>query len=117
MWLDSHNTKIIEPSLGLVSAVANDEMVAAQRLVVKVIPIRGIVIGLNRVANDNGMVAVADVDGAVAQVVIKRHTQRFLCIRRLEVRAAHVATHQRALDVDFVLVVGFVYLFAGAYQC
>ena len=33
MWPDRHDSEIIEPSLGLVGAVADDEMVAAQGLV------------------------------------------------------------------------------------
>ena len=105
MHLHRHNPEIVEPAFGFVGAVADDEMVAAQGLVVEIVPIWGMVIGRNRVANGNGMVVVADADGAVAKVVIKRHAEGFLVESRHEVGAAHVAIAQRAFDVDFVLVV------------
>ena len=66
MRLNRHDAEIVEPSFGLIYTVADDEVIAAQRLVVKVIPIRGIVIGLNRVANDNGMVNEIEIsDGSI----------------------------------------------------
>lgn len=112
MWFDSDNAEGIEPSFGLVGAVADDKMITIQRLVVEIIPVRGRVKGVHRVAIDHGIGPVADADGAVAQTVVKLYAKRFFKVGYYNVRAFHVAVHQRALDVDFVLVVGLDF-FAG----
>ena len=94
MQFDSNKPEVVEPALSLIGAVADDEMIAVQRLVVKVIPIRGIVKGVHGVANDNGIGIVADVDGTIAQVVIKLYTKRFLIKSHLYVGIFHVTAHQ-----------------------
>ena len=116
MWFDSDNAEGIEPSFGLVGAVADDKMITIQRLVVEIIPVRGRVKGVHRVAIDHGIGSVADADGAVAQTVVKLYAKRFLKISYHNVRAFHVAVHQRALDVDFVLVVGRVFFCAREHR-
>ena len=116
MWFDSDNAEGIEPPLGLVVAVADDEMIAVKRLVVEIIPVRSMVISLNRVANHNGMVRVADVNSTIAQIIIKPHTECLLAESHHNVRAFHVAVHQCALDVDFVLVVGRVFFCAREHR-
>ena len=112
MWLDSDNAESIKPPFSLVGAVADDEMIAVERLVVEIIPIRGSVKGIHRIAIDKGIGFVADADGAVAQTVVKPYAKRFLRVSCNNIGAFHVAVHQRSFDVDFVLVVWRVFLFA-----
>ena len=72
--------------------------------------------GIHSVAKNNGIGSIADADNAVAQTVVKPYAKRFLKVRYYNVRAFHIAVHQCAFDVDFVLVVGRVFLHAWEKQ-
>ena len=113
---DHYNPEIIEPSLGLVGAVADDEMVTSQRLVAHEETCSRIVARGNGVAKDDMIEFVADADDALTQIVVEVHMDRLVPIARLKVRSSHVAIRKRAFDVDFVLVaderVGFGYFHA-----
>ena len=104
MWSNCHNAEIIEPSLGLVGAVADDEMVTPLGLVAHIVAYLGIGIGWGLLAEEDGILRIADGHRAVAHIFVEIHIDCLSQVTRLDVRTSHVASHQRAFDVDFVLV-------------
>ena len=104
MWSNCHNAEIIEPSFGFIRAVADDEVIAAQGLVAHIVAHLGIGIGWDLLAEEDGILFIADGHRAVVHVFMEIHIDRLAQVARLNVWTSHVATHQRTLDVDFVLV-------------
>ena len=104
MWSNCHNAEIIEPSLGLVCAVADDEMVTSQGLVAHEEAYFGVGVGGRLLAEEDGILRIADGHLAIVHVFVEIHVDRLAQVARLNVWTSHVATHQRTLDVDFVLV-------------
>ena len=105
MRLDRHNAEIVEPSLGLVGAVADDEMVAAQGLVAHIESRSCVVSRGYSVAKNDMVLFVADADDTFTQIIVEVHINGLTPIARLDVRMAHVAIGKRAFDVDFVFVI------------
>ena len=105
MRLDRHNAESIEPSHGLVVAVADDEMVAVKRLVAHIESRSCVVSRSYGVAKNDMVLSVADADDALTQIIVEVHINGLAKIARLDVRMAHVAVGKRAFDVDFVFVV------------
>ena len=116
LWPNGDNLEVVEPSLGLVGAVADDEVVATHGLVAHIITISGAIVSVDSVANGSVATIIADAYRASPQVVIKLEPNRFLQVVCNDVRAAHVAIGKRTLDIDFALVVGFVDLLARTDQ-
>ena len=108
MRLDRHNSEIVEPPFGLVGAVADDEMVATQRLVAHIESRSCVVSRSYGVAENDMVLSVADADDAFTHIIVEVHINGLTPITRLNVRIAHVAIGKRALDVDFVFVVNEV---------
>ena len=104
MWLDSDNLIVVEPPLGLVGAVADDEMVTPLGLVAHIVAYLGIGIGWGLLAEEDGILRIADGHRAVAHIFVEIHIDCLSQVARLNVGTSHVASHQRTLDVDFVLV-------------
>ena len=102
MLPDRHNPEIIEPPLGLVSAVADDQMIASQGKVAHVVANRSVGMSRCLFLEQNGILRIADGHCAIAHVVVEIHINRLAEIACLNVRIAHVAVAQRAFDVDFV---------------
>ena len=98
------NAEIVEPTFGLVCAVADDEVVAAHGLVAHEVAHFGIGMGRGFFAEQNGILRIADGHHAHAQIVVEIHINGLTNVARLDVGAAHVAVAQRAFDVNFVLV-------------
>ena len=105
LWPNGDNLEVVEPSLGAVGAVADDEMVATQGLVAHVELRSSVVSRAHGVAKHDMVLPVADADNALTQIIVEIHMNRLAPITRLDVRMAHVAIGKRAFDVDFVLVV------------
>ena len=104
MRLDRHNPEIVEPSLGLIGAVADDEMVTPQGLVAHIVAHLGIGIGWGLLAEEDGILRVANGYRAVVHVFVEIHIDCLSQVARLNVGTSHVASHQRTFDVDFFLV-------------
>ena len=105
MRFNCYNAEIVEPPLGAVGAVADDEMVATQGLVAHVESRASVVSRSYGVAKNDMVLPVANADNALTQIIVEIHMNRLAPITRLDVRMAHVAIGKRAFDVDFVLVV------------
>ena len=105
MWSNYYNAEIIEPSFGLIGAVADDEMIAAQGLVAHIESRSCVVSRSYGVAKNDMVLSVADADDAFTHIIVKVHIHGLPPITRLNVWIAHVAIGQRAFDVDFVFVV------------
>lgn len=116
MRFNCYNAEIVEPSLGAVGAVADDEVITAQGLVTHVELRSSVVSRAHGVAKHDMVLPVADAHNAIAKIVVEAHMNRFAPIARLKVRSSHVAIRKRAFDVDFFLVVdervGFGYFHA-----
>ena len=108
MRFNCYNAEIVEPSLGLVGAVADDEVIAAQGLVAHIESRSCVVSRSYGVAKNDMVLSVADADDALTHIIMEVHINGLSPITRLNVRIAHVAIGKRALDVDFVLVVNEV---------
>ncbi len=104
MRFDSDNAEGIETPLGLVGAVADDEMITSHRQVAHIIAHLSVGVGRGLFAKQDGVLCVADGYRAIVHVVVEIHIKRFPKIACLDVGSFHVAVHQRAFDVDFVLV-------------
>ena len=105
MWSNYYNAEIIEPSFGLIHAVADDEVVATQGLVAHIESRSCVVFRGYGVAKNDMVLSVADTDDAFTHIIVEVHINGLSPITRLNVRIAHVAVAQRAFDVDFVFVV------------
>ena len=105
MRFNCYNAEIVEPSFGLIGAVADDEVVAAQGLVAHVESRSCVVSRSYGVAKNDTVLSIADADDALTQIIVEVHINGLSPITRLNVRIAHVAVAQRAFDVDFVFVV------------
>ena len=105
---DRDDTEIVKPSLGLVGAVADDEVVAAQGLVAHIESRSCVVSRSYGVAKDDMVLSVADADDALTHILVEVHVDGFPPIACLDVRIAHVTVGKRAFDVDFVFVVNEV---------
>ena len=108
MRLDRHNSEVVEPSFGLIGAIADDEMVATQRLVAHIESRSCVVSRSYGVAKNDMVLSVADADDAFTHIIVEVHINGLSPVTRLNVRIAHVAIGKRALDVDFVFVVNEV---------
>ena len=108
MRSNCYNAEIIKPSLGLVGAVADDEVIAAQGLVAHIESRSCVVTRSYGVAKNDMVLSVADADDAFTHIIVEVHINGLAPITRLNVRIAHVAIGKRALDVDFVFVVNEV---------
>ena len=113
MRFNCHNAEIIEPSFSFIRAVADDEVVTPQGLVAHEVAHFGIGMSRGFLAEQDGILRVADGHGANAHVVMEIHEDGLAEVACLNVRAAHVAVAQRAFDVDFVLVVDDVVVDIG----
>ena len=102
MRLDRHNSEVVEPSFGLVGAIADDEMVATQGLVAHIETRSCVVSRSYGVAKNDMVLSIADTDDAFTHIIVEVHINGLSPITRLNVRIAHVAVGQRAFDVDFV---------------
>ena len=102
---DRHNPEIVEPSFGLIGAVADHKMVAVQRLITHLELPPNIGKSLDGVANHQGTLFACDAYCAVAEIFMELNPKRVMFQEGLNVRAAHVAIGHRAFDVDFVFVV------------
>ena len=100
-----HNAEVVEPSLGLFDAVADDEVIAAQGLVAHIESRSCVVSRSYGVAKNDVVLSVADADDALTQIIVEVHVDGLSPIARFDVRMAHVAVGKRAFDVDFVFVV------------
>ena len=100
-----HDTEVVEPSLGLFDAVADDEVIAAQGLVAHIESRSCVVTRSYGVAKNDMVLSVADADDALTHIIVEVHINGLSPITRLNVRIAHVAIGKRAFDVDFVFVV------------
>ena len=105
MRFNCYNAEIVEPPLGLVGAVADDEMVATQGLVAHIESRSCVVTRSYGVAKNDMVLSVADADDAFTHIIVEVHINSLSPITRLNVRIAHVAVAQRAFYVDFVFVV------------
>ena len=105
MRFNCYNAEIVEPSFGLVGAVADDEVVAAQGLVAHIESRSCVVSRSYGVAKNDMVLSVADADDALTHIIVEVHINGLSPITRLDVRMAHVAIGKRAFDVDFVFVV------------
>ena len=105
MRSNCYNAEIIKPSLGLVGAVADDEVIAAQGLVAHIESRSCVVSRSYGVAKNDMVLSVADADDAFTHIIVEVHINGLSPITRLNVRIAHVAIGKRAFDVDFVFVV------------
>ena len=108
MRFNCYNAEIIEPSFGLIGAVADDEMVATQGLVAHIESRSCVVSRSYGVAKNDMVLSVADADDALTHIIVEVHINGLSPITRLDVRIAHVAVAQRAFDVDFVFVINEV---------
>ena len=108
MRLDRYNPEIIEPPFGLVGAVADDQMIASQGKVAHIVANRSVRISRSLFLEQDGVLRVADGHGAIVHVVVEIHIKRSTQIASLNVGMAHIAVHQRAFDVDFILIVNEV---------
>ena len=108
MRLDRHNSEVVEPSFGLVGAIADDEVVAAQGLVAHIESRSCVVTRSYGVAKNDMVLSVADADDALTHIIMEVHINGLSQITRFDVRRAHVAIGKRAFDVDFVFVVNEV---------
>ena len=105
MRSNCYNAEIIEPAFGLIGAVADDEMVAAQGLVAHIESSSCVVSRSYGVAKNDVVLSVADADDTLTHIIVEVHINGLAPITRLNVWMAHVAIGKRALDVDFVFVV------------
>ena len=105
MRFNCYNAEIVEPSLGLVGAVADDEVVATHGLVAHIESRSCVVSRSYGVAKNDMVLSVADADDALTHIIVEVHINGLPPITRLNVRIAHVAIGKRAFDVDFVFVV------------
>ena len=96
--------KIVEPPLGLVGVVADDQMVSAKWVVTHKEANLSIRKSGLFLAEDDGILCIADGHRANAQIVVEIHINGLTNVARLDVGAAHVTVHQRAFDIYFVLV-------------
>lgn len=108
MRLDRHNSEVVEPSFGLVGAIADDEMVATQGLVAHIETRSCVVSRSYGVAKNDMVLSVADADDAFTHIIVEVHINGLSPITRLDIWMAHVAIGKRAFDVDFVFVVNEV---------
>ena len=108
MGPDRHDAEIVKPSFGLIGAVADDEVVAAQGLVAHIESRSCVVSRTYGVAKNDLVLPVADADDALTHIIVEVHINGLSPITRLNVRMAHVTIGQRAFDVDFVFVVNEV---------
>ena len=108
MRFNCYNAEIVEPPLGLVGAVADDEMVATQGLVAHIESRSCVVTRSYGVAKNDMVLSVADADDALTHIIMEIHINGLSPITRLNVRIAHVAIGKRAFDVDFVFVINEV---------
>ena len=108
MRLDRHNSEVVEPSFGLVGAIADDEMVATQGLVAHIESRSCVVTRSYGVAKNDMVLSVADTDDALTHIIVEVHINGLSPITRLDIWMAHVAIGKRAFDVDFVFVVNEV---------
>ena len=100
-----HDAEIMEPSLSLVGAVADDEVIAAQGLVAHIVAHFRVGVSRLFLAENDGILRVANRHCANTHVVVEIHINSLAKIARFDVRMAHVTVGKRAFDVDFVLVV------------
>lgn len=105
MRSNCYNAEIVEPSLGLVGAVVDDEVVATQGLVAHIESRSCVVSRSYGVAKNDMVLSVADADDALTHIIVEVHINGLSPITRLDIWMAHVAIGKRALDVDFVFVV------------
>ncbi len=105
MRSNCYNAEIVEPSFGLVGAVADDEMVATQGLVAHIESRSCFVTRSYGVAKNDMVLSVADADDALTHIIVEVHINGLSPITRLDIWMAHVAIGKRAFDVDFVFVV------------
>ncbi len=108
MWCNCHNAEIIEPSFGVVHAVADDEVIASQGLVAHIESRSCVVSRSYGVAKNDVVLSVADADDTLTHIIVEVHINGLSPITRLDIWMAHVAIAQRAFDVDFVFVVNEV---------
>ena len=108
MRLDRHNSEVVEPSFGLVGAIADDEMVATQGLVAHIETRSCVVSRSYGVAKNDMVLSIADTDDAFTHIIVEVHINGLSPITRLDIWMAHVAIGKRAFDVDFVFVVNEV---------
>ena len=108
LWPNGDNLEVVEPSLGLVGAVADDEVVATHGLVAHIESRSCVVTRSYGVAKNDMVLSVADADDALTHIIVEVHINGLSPITRLDVRMAHVAIGKRAFDVDFVFVVNEV---------
>ena len=112
-----HDAEIVEPSLGLFDAVADDEVVAAQGLVAHIESRSCVVSRSYGVAKNDMVLSVADADDAFTHIIVEVHINGLTPITRLNVWIAHVAIGKRAFDVDFVFVVDEIGRFEFLARC
>ena len=112
-----HDTEVVEPSFGLIGAVADDEMVAAQGLVAHIESCTSVVSRGHGVAKNDMVLFVADANDALTHILVEVHVDGLPPITRLNVRIAHVAVAQRAFDVNFVFVVDEIGWFEFLARC
>ena len=105
MRSNCYDAEIIEPSLGLVGAVTDDEVIAAQGLVAHIESRSCVVSRSYGVAKNDVVLSVADADDTFTHIIVEVHINGLSPITRLNVRIAHVAVAQRTFYVDFVFVV------------
>ena len=108
MRSNCYNAEIIKPSFGLIGAIADDEVVAAQGLVAHIESRSCVVSRSYGVAKNDMVLSVADADDALTHIIVEVHINGLSPITRLDIWMAHVAIGKRALDVDFVFVVNEV---------
>ena len=105
MRFNCYNAEIVEPPFGLIRAVADNEMVAAQGLVAHIESRSCVVSRSYGVAKNDMVLSVADADDALTHIIVEVHINGLSPITRLDIWMAHVAIGKRAFDVDFVFVV------------
>ena len=108
MRLDRHNSEVVEPSFGLIGAIADDEMVTTQGLVAHIETRSCVVSRSYGVAKNDMVLSIADTDDAFTHIIVEVHINGLSPITRLDIWMAHVAIGKRAFDVDFVFVVNEV---------
>ena len=81
-----HNAEIIEPSFGLIHAVADDEVVATQGLVAHIESRSCVVSCSNGVAKNDMVLSVADADDALTHIIMEVHVDGLSPIARFDVR-------------------------------
>ena len=100
-----HDAEVVEPSLGLFDAVADDEVIAAQGLIAHVVAHFCVRVSRLFLAENDRILRVANRHRANAHVVVEIHINGLAKIARFNIRTPHIAIAQRTFDVDFVFVV------------